>query len=160
MNTWSKKINICSQCYISVNAILYCSFHKLIMKNLCDFVIRLSDMHKLSYTRKIGLMNFSEWETIKTCFHHKKLLGKSFEERNTKCCKVFKTHKNGRVSRSPIRKNKHWIYCLKAIKSEKFQDPPPPFCVGVINGWPRNSSWLWRAKHMKQQPHSSIQHSI
>ena len=130
------------------------------MKNLCDFVIRLSDMHKLSYTRKIGLMNFSEWETIKTCFHHKKLLGKSFEERNNKCCKVFKTHKNGRVSHSPIRKNEHWIYCLKAIKSEKFQDPPPPFCVGVINGWPRNSSWLWRAKHMKQQPHSSIQHSI
>ena len=79
------------------------------------------------------------------CFHHKKLLGKRFVERNNKCCKVFNTHKNGRVSHSPIRKNKNWIYCLKAIKSEKFQDPPSPFCVGVINGSPLNSSWLWRA---------------
>ena len=23
--------------------------------------------------------------------------------------------------------------------------PPPPFCVDTINGWPLNSSWLWRA---------------
>ena len=132
------------------------------MKNPCDFVICLSDMHKLSYTRKIGLLNFGEWETIKTpyfwqtcicpesnlkniCFHHKKLFRKRFEEPNDKCCNVLNTHKNGTVSHSPIHKNKHWIYCLKTIKSEKFQDPPPPFCVDVINGWPLNSSWLWRA---------------
>ena len=60
-------------------------------------------MHKLSYTRKIDLLNFSEWETIKIthfwqtcigpesslkniCFHHKELFGKRFEERNNKCC--------------------------------------------------------------------------
>ena len=102
-------------------------------------MIRLSDMHKLSYTRKIGLLNFSEWETIKTtyfwqtsidpesnlkniCFHHKELFRKRFEERNNKCCNVFNTHKNGRVPHSPIRKNKHCIYCLKTIESEKFQD--------------------------------------
>ena len=117
------------------------------MENPCDFVIRLSDMHKLSYTRKIGLLNFSEWETIKTtyfwqtyigpesnlkniCFHHKKLLGKRFEEPNSKCCNVFNTHKNGTVSHSAIRKNKHWIYCLKTIKSEKFQDPPTSLLCG------------------------------
>ena len=109
------------------------------MENPCDFVIHLSDMHKLSYTRKIGLLNFSEWETIKTtyfwqtcigpesnlkniCFHHKELFGKRFEERNNKCCNVFNTHKNGRVPHSPIRKSKHWIYYLKKIGSEKFQD--------------------------------------
>ena len=113
------------------------------MENPCDFVIHLSDMHKLSYTRKIGLLNFSEWETIKTtyfwqtsidpesnlkniCFHHKELFGKRFEERNNKCCNVFNTHKNGRVPHSPIRKNKHCIYCLKTIESEKFQDPHLP----------------------------------
>ena len=93
-------------------------------------MIRLRDMYILSYTRKIGLLNFSEWETIKTtyfwqtctgpeisvkniCFHHKKLFGKSFEEPNNKCCNVFNTHKSGTVSHSPIHKNKHWIYCLK-----------------------------------------------
>ena len=109
------------------------------MENPCDFVIHLSDMHKLSYTRKIGLLNFSEWETIKTtyfwqtcigpesnlkniCFHHKELFGKRFEERKNKCRNVFKTHKNGRVPHSPIRKSKHWIYYLKKIGSEKFQD--------------------------------------
>ena len=109
------------------------------MENPCDFVIHLSDMHKLSYTRKIGLLNFSEWETIKTtyfwqtcigpesnlkniCFHHKELFGKRFEERNNKCCNVFNTHKNGRVPHSPIRKSKHWICYLKKIESEKFQD--------------------------------------
>ena len=125
-------------------------------------MIRLSDKHKLSYTRKIGLLNFSEWETIKNtyfwqtcigpesnvkniCFHHKKLFGKSFEEPNNKCCNVFNTHKSRTVSHSPIHKNKHWIYCLKTIKSEEFQDHPPPFWVDVINGWPLNSSWLWRA---------------
>ena len=113
------------------------------MENPCDFVIHLSDMHKLSYTRKIGLLNFSEWETIKTtyfwqtcigpesnlkniCFHHKELFGKRFEERNNKCCNVFNTHKNGRVPHSPIRKNKHCIYCLKTIESEKFQDTHLP----------------------------------
>ena len=103
-----------------------------------------------------------KWETIKTtyfwqtcigpesnvkniCFHHKKLFGKSFEEPNNKCCNVFNTHKSRTVSHSPIHKNKHWIYCLKTIKSEEFQDHPPPFWVDVINGWPLNSSWLWRA---------------
>ena len=113
------------------------------MENPCDFVIHLSDMHKLSYTRKIGLLNFSEWETFKTtyfwqtcigpesnlkniCFHHKELFGKRFEERNNKCCNVFNTHKNGRVPHSPIRKNKRWIYYLKTIESEKFQDPYLP----------------------------------
>ena len=113
------------------------------MENPCDFVIHLSDMHKLSYTRKIGLLNFSESETIKTtyfwqtcigpesnlkniCFHHKELFGKRFEECNNKCCNVFNTHKNGRVPHSPIRKNKHYIYCLKTIESEKFQDPHLP----------------------------------
>ena len=113
--------------------------------------------------KKIGLLNFSEWETIKTtyfwqtsidpesnlkniCFHHKELFRKRFEERNNKCCNVSNTHKNGRVSHSPIRKNKHCIYCLKTIESEKFEDPPPPFCVDVINGWLLNNSWLWRAK--------------
>ena len=92
------------------------------MENPCDFVIRLSDhCHKLSYTRKNGLLNFSEWETIKTtyfwqtcigpesnlkniCFHHKELFGKRFEERNNKCCNVFNTHKNGRVSHPPSAK--------------------------------------------------------
>ena len=137
-----------SYCYISVNAILYCQFRKSIMENPGDFVIRLSDMHKLSYTKKIGLLNFSEQDTIKTtyfwqtsigpesnvkniCFHRKELFGKRFEERNNN---VFNTHKNGRVSHSPIRKNKHFIYCLKKIESERFQDPPAPFCVDVING--------------------------
>ena len=113
------------------------------MENPCDFVIHLSDMHKLSYTRKIDLLNFSEWETIKTthfwqncigpesslkniCFHHKELFGKRFEERNNKCCNAFNTHKNGRVPHSPIRKNKRWIYYLKTIESEKFQDPHLP----------------------------------
>ena len=110
------------------------------MENPCDFVICLSDMHTLSYSRKIGLLNFIEWETIKTtyfwqtciglesnlkniCFHHKELFGKRFEECNNKCSNVFNTHKNRRVSHSPICKNKHWIYCLKTIESEKFQDP-------------------------------------
>ena len=132
------------------------------MENPCDFVIRLSDMHKISHTRKIGLLNFSERETIKSkyfwqtcigpesnpkniCFYDKKLFGKRFEKRNNKCCNAFNTHKNGRLSDSPIPKNKHWIYCLKTIKSEEFQDPPPPFCVDFINGWPLNSSWLWKA---------------
>ena len=88
------------------------------MENPGDFVIRLSDMHKLSYTKKIGLLNFSEQDTIKTtyfwqtsigpesnvkniCFHHKELFGKRFEERNNN---VFNTHKNGRVSHSPSAK--------------------------------------------------------
>ena len=109
------------------------------MENPCDFVICLSDMHTLSYSRKIGLLNFIEWETIKTtyfwqtciglesnlkniCFHHKELFRKRFEECNNKCSNVFNTHKNRRVSHSPICKNKHWIYCLKTIESEKFQD--------------------------------------
>ena len=48
----------------------------------------------------------------------------------------------------PIYRNKQWVYCLKIIKSEKFQktpSPPPPFCMDVINGWPLNNSWLLRA---------------
>ena len=118
------------------------------MEDPCDFVIRLSECINYFTLKKIGLLNFSEWETIKTtyfwqtcigpesnvkniCFHHKELFGKRFEERNNN---VFNTHKNERVSHSPIRKNKHFIYCLNKIDSEKFQDPPPPFCVDVING--------------------------
>ena len=133
------------------------------MEDPCDFVIRLSECINYFTLKKIGLLNFSEWETIKTtyfwqtsidpdsnlkniCFHHKELFRKRFEERNNKCCNVFNTHKNGRVSHSPIRKNKHCIYCLKTIESEKFEDPPPPFFADVINGWPLNNSWLWRAK--------------
>ena len=130
MNTWFKKIDICSLCYISVNAILYCYFRKLIMKNLCDFVIRLSDLHKLSYTRKIALLNFSEWETIKTCFHHKKLLGKRFEEHNNKCCKVFNIHKNGRVSHSPICKKQALDLLFKGNKIWEISRPPTSLLCG------------------------------
>ena len=93
---------------------------------------------KPALTQKVNLKNI--------CFHHKELFRKRFEERNNKCCNVFHTHKNGKASNSPIRKNKHCIYCLKTIESEKFEDPPPPFCVDVINGWPLHNSWLWRAK--------------
>ena len=90
------------------------------MENPCDFGICLRDQcHKLSQTRKIGLLNFSEWETSikttpfwQTCigpesnlkniyFHHKELFGKRFEEHNNKCCNVFNTHKKGKVSHSP-----------------------------------------------------------
>ena len=91
------------------------------MENPCDFVIPLNDMHKLSYTNKISFLNFSEWETIKTtyfwqtsidpesnikniCFHQKELFGKRFEEGNNKCCNVFNTHKNGRISHSSFHK--------------------------------------------------------
>ena len=90
------------------------------MENPCDFGICLRDQcHKLSQTRKIGLLNFSEWETSikttpfwQTCigpesnlkniyFHHKELFGKRFEEHNNKCCNVFNTRKKGKVSHSP-----------------------------------------------------------
>ena len=93
---------------------------------------------KPALTQKVNLKNI--------CFHHKELFRKRFEEHKNKCCNVFNTHKNARVSHSPIRKNKHCIYCLKTIESEKFEDPTPPFCVDVINEWPLNNSGLWRAK--------------
>ena len=49
---------------------------------------------------------------------------------NTRSKKIKYTHKNRTVSHYAIRKNKHWIYCLKTIKSEKFQDPPTSLLCG------------------------------
>ena len=82
---------------------------------------------------------------LKPAFIIKSYFEKDLRSVTTNAARYLTSIKTQEYPTPPSAKNKHWIYCLKAIKSEKFQDHPPPFCVGVINGWPLNSSWLWRA---------------
>ena len=80
-----------------------------------------------------------------SAFIIKSYLGKDLKSVTKNVAMYLTPIQNGRVSHSPICQNKQWIYFLKTKESGKFQDPPPPFCVDVMNGWPLNSSWLWRA---------------
>ena len=83
--------------------------------------------------------------TLISAFIIKSYLGKDLKSVTKNVAMYLTPIKKRRVSHSAIHQNKQWIYFLKTKESEKFQDSLPPFCVDVINRWPLNSSWLWRA---------------
>lgn len=81
----------------------------------CDFGVDKEDCHKTSYVRKSGVKKLSEFseeernlflwragkrnlasncENLKICYHHEAKLGSIFEKKNTKCCNLFRVHKN------------------------------------------------------------------
>ena len=81
----------------------------------CDFGVDKEDCHKTSYVRKTGVKKLSEFSeedrnlflwragkrnlasdcaNLQICYHHEAKLGSIFEKKNTKCCNLFKVHKN------------------------------------------------------------------
>ena len=87
------------------------------MENPCDFVIHLSDMHKLSYTRKIGLLNFSEWETIKTTYFWQTCIGPESNLKNI-CFHHSYLEKDLRSVTTNV------AMYLTPIKTEEYPTPP------------------------------------